>query len=335
MPANLPPQYYELERQFRAEKDAAEKLRMAQELLAMMPKHKGTDKLQAEMKAKISQLKKDVAGGGAKKGGGPARLEQADHVEREGAGQVALIGPPNTGKSSIITSVTHARPLVADFPYTTREVTPGMMRYETIRIQLIDTPPISPEQFETYLLGIIRNADMVCLVAGVDEDDCDGKLQFVIDKLKERRVILTNQPHDPEAIENVGLAFKRTILVAHKMYEDGWEARVEKLRARYPDFPIVTTSILDDASMEAFKKAIFDGLHIIRVFTKQIGHEADFDDPIILKPGATVEQAALHLHKDFAFKLQFAKIWGEGKFPGQRVQKTFVLSDGDIVEFHI
>lgn len=335
MPANLPPQYYELERQFRAEKDTAERLRMAQELLAMMPKHKGTDKLQAEMKAKISQLKKDLAAGGAKKGGGPARLEQADHVEREGAGQVVLIGPPNTGKSSIVAAVTHARPLVADFPYTTREAMPGMMQYETIRIQLIDTPPISPEQFETYLLGIIRNADLVCLVAGVDEDDCEVTLQYVVDKLKERRVILTNQPHDPEAIENAGVAFKRTILVAHKMLEDGWEGRIEKLKIRYPDFPIVATSILDDASMDAFRKAIYDGLHIIRVFTKQIGHEADFDDPIILKPGATVEQAALHLHKDFAFKLQFAKIWGEGKFPGQRVQKTFVLSDGDIVEFHI
>jgi len=334
MPANLPPQYYELERQFRAEKDTAEKLRMAQELFAMMPKHKGTDKLQAEMKAKISQLKKELAGG-AKKGGGPARVEQADHVEREGAGQVVLIGPPNTGKSSIIGAVPHARPLVADFPYTTREVTPGMMPYETIRIQLIDTPPISPEQFETYLLGIIRNADLVCLVAGVDEDDCVDKIQYVIDKLKERRVVLTNQPHDPEAMENVGLAFKRTMLVAHKIFEDGWEARFERLKSRYPDYPIVGTSILDDDSMAAFRKAIFDGLHIIRVFTKQIGHEADFNDPIILKPGSTVEQAALHLHKDFAYKLQFAKIWGAGKFPGQRVQKTFVLSDGDIVEFHI
>lgn len=334
MPANLPPQYYELERQFRAERDTAEKLRMAQELFAMMPKHKGTDKLQAEMKAKISQLKKELAGG-VKKGGGPARVEQADHVEREGAGQVVLIGPPNTGKSSIIASVTHAKPLVADFPYTTREVTPGMMQYETIRIQLIDTPPISPEQFETYLLGIVRNADLVCLVAGMDEDDCADKIQYVIDKLKERRVALTNRPHDPEAIENAGVAFKPTLLAAHKIFEDGAEARLEKLKGRFPDYPVVGTSILDDDSMAAFRKAVFDGLHIIRVFTKQIGHEADFDDPIILKPGATVEAAAFHLHKDFAFKLQFAKIWGAGKFPGQRVQKTFVLSDGDIVEFHI
>ena len=335
MPANLPPQYYELERQFRAEKDTAEKLRMAQELLSIMPKHKGTDKLQAEMKAKISQLKKDLAGGGAKKGAGPARTEQADHVEREGAGQIVLIGPPNTGKSSIVDALTHAKPLVADFPYSTREVMPGMMPYETIRIQLIDTPPISPEQFETYLLGIIRNADLVCLVAGLDEDDCDGQVQYVIDKLKERRVILTNKPHDPEALENVGLAFKKTLLVAHKMYEDGWEVRLARLKARCPDFPVVCTSILDDASLEAFRKAVFAGLNIIRVFTKQIGHEADFKDPIILKPGATVEAAALHLHKDFAYKLQFAKIWGEGKFPGQRVNKTFVLEDGDIVEFHI
>jgi len=164
MPANLPPQYYELERTFKAERDPREKLRLAQELLAMMPKHKGTDKLQAEMKAKISKLKKQIDSG-QKKGGGPSRTEQPDHIDKEGAGQVVFIGPPNSGKSSLLDALTNAKPLVADYPFTTREPQAGMMPYETISIQLVDTPPISPDLFETYLLGIIRNADLICPAA--------------------------------------------------------------------------------------------------------------------------------------------------------------------------
>lgn len=335
MPANLPPQYYELERQFKAEKDTAERLRLAQELLAMMPKHKGTDKLQADMKAKISQLKKELTSGG-KKGGGPARLDQPDHVEREGAGQVVLIGPPNSGKSSLLDALTNARPLIADYPFTTREPLAGMMPYETIHIQLVDTPPISTDQFETYLLGIIRNADLICLVVGMDEPDFEPETRIVFDRLKERRVMLVpRQPARNETAFDPGLAYKTTLLVGHKMFEEGTQERFDHLSRLYPDFPVVGTSILDDASLANFKKAIFAGLNIIRVFTKQIGHDPDFKDPIILKPAATVEDAAFHLHKDFAQKLQFAKLWGAGKFDGQRVQKTFVLSDGDIVEFHI
>lgn len=142
MPANLPPQYYELERAFRVEKDPTEKLRLAQELLAIMPKHKGTDKLQADMKAKISKLKRQLDSGVKK--GGATRAETLDHVDKEGAGQVVLIGPPNTGKSSLLDALTNAKPLIADYPYTTREPHAGMMPYETISIQLVDTPPISP-----------------------------------------------------------------------------------------------------------------------------------------------------------------------------------------------
>jgi uncharacterized protein len=334
MPANLPPQYYELERQFRAEKDTAEKLRMAQELLRMMPKHKGTDKLQADMKTKISTLKKELAEGTKKHGA--AHAEAPDHIDKEGAGQVVLIGPPNSGKSSLLDVFTNAKPLVADYPYTTLKPHTGMMPFETISIQLIDTPPISADQFETYLLGIIRNADLVCLVVGMDENDFAPKTQLVIDRLKERRVVLTGHvPEDDDAAADAGIAYKKTLIVAHKMLEEGSEARLEQLRVTYPDIPIVPTSILDDASLDNFKRAVYIGLNIIRVYTKHVGHEPDFDDPIILRPNATVEDAALHLHKDFAYKLQFAKIWGKGKFDGQRVTKSFVLTDEDIVEFHL
>ena len=112
MPANLPPQYYELERAYRAERDPREKLRMAEELLRMMPKHKGTDKLQADMKSKISKHKKEIEGGGGKAGGAARTATAMDSISKEGAGQVILIGPPNCGKSSLLDTLTGAKPLV-------------------------------------------------------------------------------------------------------------------------------------------------------------------------------------------------------------------------------
>ena len=162
MPANLPPQYYELERDFKSEHDPREKLRLAKELLAMMPKHKGTDKLQAEMKAKISKLSKQIEG--TQKSHGAKTSESFDHIPREGAGQVILIGPPNTGKSSLVDALTSARVVIGDYPFSTREPVSGMMKFETIQIQLIDTPPISHEYCESFVFPLIRQADLAIIV---------------------------------------------------------------------------------------------------------------------------------------------------------------------------
>ncbi len=331
MPANLPPQYYELEREYRAEKDPREKLRMAEELLRMMPKHKGTDKLQADMKAKISALKKKIQQPG--KPGGARHAPAHDHIDKEGAGQVILTGPPNSGKSSLLDILTHAEPLVADYPYTTREPLAGMMTYQTVQIQLIDTPPISPESYENYLSGLIRNADLVVLVADLAAENCIADLNFVVQKLREKRILL--QPDVTEPPDDPRYCAKKSLLCGHKKYDDPSGEMFRRVADKYSDFTIVPTSILDDASLEAFKKAVFEQLSIIRVYTKPIGKEADFSNPVILPVGATVEDAAADLHKDFATRLKYARIWGEGKFDGQRVQRDFKLSDEDILEFHL
>ena len=331
MPANLPPQYYELERQFKAEKDTREKLRLAEELLAMMPKHKGTDKLQAEMKAKISKLKQQLEGG--TKSHGARQAATHDHIEKEGAGQIILIGPPNSGKSSLVDILTSARPEVADYPFTTREPLTGMMPYETIQIQLIDTPPIAPEQYENYLSGLIRNADTIVLVADLAAATMVQDLEFIAAQLEEKHIVL--KPDLSEKPEDVRYAYKKTVVCGHKEFDDESGDNLDKLRAMYPGFVIVATSIIDDDSLLKFKRALYDSLGIIRVYTKPVGHEPDYKDPIILPLEATVEQAAFTLHKDFARNLKFAKIWGEGKFDGQRVQNDYRLSDGDILEFHM
>jgi len=332
MPANLPPQYYELERDFRAEKEPREKLRLAQELLRLMPKHKGTDKLQADMKGKISELKKQIETGGAVKHGAH-QAKTFDHIEREGAAQIILIGAPNSGKSSLLDSLTHAKPLVADYPYATREPLAGMMEFETVQLQLIDTPPISNELFENYLTNLVRLADTVVLVADASSNTILDDLNFIIKLLEEKRIVLT--PAHTPAPDDPRLVNKNTLICAHKCFDDESDKNQKSLKAAFPNFTIVPTSILDDNSLNAFKKAVFDTLGVMRVYTKRIGHDVEYIDPIVLPIGGTVEQAAVTLHKDFAAKLKFAKVWGEGKFEGQRVHNDFVLSDKDVVEFHI
>lgn len=331
MPANLPPQYYELERAYHAENDPREKLRMAQELLRIMPKHKGTDKLQAEMKAKISKHRKEIEGGGAKTGA--RRADPHDYIEREGARQVILIGPPNSGKSSLVDMLTGAQPLVADYPFTTREPLPGMMPFETVQIQLIDTPPISPDLFESYMTNLIRNADLVILVCDLADPGMVESIDFVIEALREKRIELV--PEVLKAPDDPRLSYKKTLICGHKAYDDETGSRTAKLKEMFSDFPIVLTSILDDDSLEAFKRKVFETLSVIRVYTKQVGKPVELVDPVVLPVGGTVEDAAVSIHKDFAEKLKFAKIWGEGKFDGQRVTRDHVLADRDVVEFHI
>ena len=333
MPANLPPQYYELEREYRAERDPREKLRLAEELLRIMPKHKGTDKLQADMKAKISKLKKQIGGGSSGKSGGVRQVTAQDHIDKEGAGQVILIGPPNSGKSSLLDVLTAAKPLVADYPYSTREPQAGMMPFESIQIQLIDTPPISPESYEGYLSGLIRNADLVVMVCDLAAETMTVDLEFLVGKLEEKRILL--RPSVEEEPEDPRFSVKRTLLCAHKIHDDETGRRLDALKTVFPGFTVVPTSIIDDDLMAGFQRAVYDNLGIIRVYTKPVGKDPVYENPIILPHGATVDDAAADLHKDFVERLKYAKIWGEGKHDGQRVNGDFPLIDGDIVEFHM
>ncbi|MBK7140661.1 MAG: 50S ribosome-binding GTPase [bacterium] len=331
MPANLPPQYYELEREFRACKDPQEKLRMAQELLRIMPKHKGTDKLQAEMKAKISLLRKEIEQAHLQPGGKHGGVAH-DYIESEGSAQIIFIGAPNSGKSSLLASMTHAKPIVADYPYSTREPLTGMTTFETVHFQLIDTPPISDELFETYMPNLVRNADIVALVCDLTDPQIKPHTEFLLNALEEKKIrLMPNLDKPPDDLRFVG---KRTLILAHKCDDELPEVRAW-LDQRFAGFTIIPTTILEETTLGDLMRAVFQSLNVIRVYTKHIGKEVELIDPVILPIGATVEEAAGAIHKDFAANLKFAKVWGAGKFDGQRVQKDFVLSDRDIIEFHI
>ncbi len=332
MPANLTPPYKEAERRYRAASDDQERLACLQEMLKLIPKHKGTEKLQAEIKAKIAKVKKSSEG----KGGG-GKHKGLDNIPREGAAQIPLVGPPNSGKSQFLAAVSHAHPEIADYPFTTRAPVAGMMVWENVKFQLIDLPPIAAECYDGWITSILFRADAVFLFADLSSDDLIDDLNRSLALLKEHRITLIPPDHEIDDEDySLDAVAKKTFLLAAKSDLDEDDIRLgflqQEFGARFPIFPIDS---LTRRGIDQLEAALFRSLNLMRVYTKTPGHEADRSDPVVLTAPATVEDAAYKIHKDFAQKLQFAKVWGAGKFDGQRVQKDFQLADGDVVEFHL
>jgi ribosome-interacting GTPase 1 len=329
MPANLPPQYFEAEKRYRLAKDPQDKLKVLQEMFAIMPKHKGTDKLQADLKFRISKLKKEIQ----QKKKATRRGDQY-FVEKEGAAQVVLIGAPNVGKSQILSSLTNATPEVAPYPYTTLKPLCGMIPFENIQIQLVDTPPISADFMEPWLSGIIRNADLVMLVLDLGSENMIEETETVFRRLKEYKIQLESEEGETNPLD--GIAHKKTSLLGNKSDLEGSGENLAFLKDLYGEkFPIFSISAQKRMNLEELKRYIFERLEILRVYTKTPGKKADFEDPVILRIGSTLLDAARAIHKDFAYNLKYARIWGTGVYDGQMVQKDFVLKDGHVVEFHI
>jgi len=329
MPANLPPQYYEAERRYRLAKTNQERLVILKELWAIMPKHKGTDKLQADLKAKISRLKREM-----QKKTRVGKSTYSHHIAREGAAQVVLLGPSNVGKSQILASLTDASPQVAPYPFTTRDTVVGMMKFENINIQLVDTPPITREYMEPWLSEIIRETDLVLLTADLGRDSLLEDIEALVRKLEESKIKLVAR--EPEVKVTQEMRYKRAIIGANKRDLPNANKRLKTLKDVYSDkFPIYSLSATSRAGLDHLKEKIYKALNIIRVYTKSPGKGADRSEPIILKKGSRVIDAARAIHKDFANKLRYARMWGSGKFEGQKVQKDHPLEDGDILEFHI
>lgn len=325
MPANLPPQYFEAERRYRLARTVEERIQILQEMLAIMPKHKGTEKLQAELKTKISKLRKEEQKRRAQR-----RKAHGYHIEPEGAAQVVLIGPPNSGKSQLLATLTNATPEVAPYPFTTRKPSVGMMDFEDIKIQLVDTPALSSERPEWWMIEIIRNADLLVGVLDLGEDNFPEQMETVIDRLEQSKVKVL----EPASAE--GYLNKRLLIVANKNDLPGAESRFHRLQEEYGEkFGIVSISLESLSGVEKLRRAIFSELDIVRVYTKAPGEPPDMEDPLILKRGSTVLDAARSIHKDFARQLKFARVWGGDHFKGQRVEKNYQIEDKDIIEFHI
>jgi ribosome-interacting GTPase 1 len=328
MPANLTPDYLAAEERYRQAKTPAEKIQALKEMYATIPKHKGTMKLQGDIKRRLARHKSDMLQ--ERKAGKRAALF---HVEKEGAGQVVLVGLPNVGKSQLVSALTHASPEVAEYPFTTRVPHPAMMPFENIQIQLVDLPPISTEHMEFWVPNLVRNSDGVLLVVDGTADPLNQtETSFEIMKRSKLACVRDEPEVDPWS----SVAYKRTMIVANKNDLEGSQDYGELLRDLYGDsFKIISVSAKRGKNLEELKRDIYDMLDILRVHSKPPGKEAELDRPFVLKKGSTLLDFAQMVHKDFGEKLKFARIWGSEKFDGQRVNKDYVLVEGDVIELHI
>ena len=328
MPANLTPDYQKAEQRYRAAQSPAEKLAALEEMLRTLPKHKGTEKIQADLKRKLSQLKEAAT---AKKGGGG---KDPFHIPKGGGGQVLLLGTPNVGKSAIVEKLTNAPVKVAEFPFSTHAPVPGMAYHEDVPIQLVDLPPISREHIPPGLFGAIYNADLLAVVCNVGADSVLEDVDTVLGILTERKVRLVSTPVLPDRIEE-GVQLKRGLVVANGCDLPNAAENLAAIRDLIdPQVQILPISARTGEGLDVFMKTLFTLLHVIRVYSKPPGHPPDKDAPFIIPVGSTVQDLANHIHKEVASHLKFARVWGEGVFPGQQVHHDHVLHDKDIVEIH-
>ena len=316
MPANLTPQYLEAEKRFKEAGSAEDKVVALQEMMAIIPKHKGTEKLRAELKRKMSAMRKEST---QQK---PASRKDFFLVEREGVRQLALVGAPNAGKSRLLASLTNSNPEVADYPFTTRAPAPGMMVYEDVKLQLIDLPPVSEVHMEYWVPQLVRNADAILWIVDLSDDDVLDQMESTMKILAEARIDLREA---------------KTLIVGNKNDREGAPDRAEIVQEVYGGaFPIVVFSSNDpDADdIERFEERVYRFLDLVRVYTKTPGKKSESHDPFVLARGSTVVDLAGTIHRDLEENLKFAKVWGEGKIDGLMVARDYVLDDGDIVELH-
>ncbi len=328
MPTNLPPEAIEAERRYRDAKSVPEKIACLEEYIGLIPKHKGTDKLRAGLRKRLSKLK-DAAETQKKVG----RQVSAFHIDKEGAGQVVVVGPPNVGKSALVAALTNARPEVADYPFSTWTPTPGMMLVEDVQIQLIDTPPLNRNYVEPELLNLIRRSDLILLVVDLQAYPIQ-QLEDSIAFLEEHRIVPLRLKD--RYTEQGRLTFKPLLVLVNKTDDQSLDEDFEVLcELLEDDWPMVSVSATTGRNFEAMKRAVFERLEIMRVYSKAPGKEPDLSAPFVLPKGSTVEQFAEGIHRDFLEKLRSARVWGSVAYDGQMVGRDHVLQDGDVVELRI
>lgn len=325
MAANLTPQYEKAEAKYKAATTDEDRLAALQEMLAEIPKHKASEKMQAELKRKISVTRKAMASAPAAKG-----VVDHFHVPKGGAGQVVLLGAPNVGKSSLVAVTTNAPVKVAEYPYTTAIPAPGMWPYEDVQIQLVDTPPMTADAVPSGLMGTVRQSDAIGIIVDASTDPME-QAEMMMGILQERGLKLRSLPRN-EMLED--LTQYPTLLIVNKVDLAPAE-NLEILRELFGEkLEILPISTASGEGLDALAKRLWQLLAVIRIYTKEPGKPCDKEKPYILPIGSTLEDLAREIHRDLPDVMKFARIWGDGRFDGARVPREEELHDKDIVEIH-
>ena len=333
MPTNVPPQYHEAEERFRQAKTTQEKIAALQQMLAIMPKHKGTDHLKAQLRARLSKLMAELERPSRGPGAG---LVQPFSLPREGAGRATLIGPTNVGKSLLLTKATGAQTKVGAYYKSTQEPVSGMMPYADVYIQLVDTPPIPNPHIQGRLYGLLRNTDVFVVVVDLTLDAA-AQAEEVFRELEGWG--FSPLSRDQQQDEENPWTTKPTILVGNKADLHGSLDRFQQLEAAFEGrYATLLVSAEEEVGLEELGEEIFGAVKVIRVYTKSPREkleEFERKNPLVLPMGSTVAEAAELVHKDLRRGLKYAVLWGQsGKFEAQRVGRSHRLADLDILELH-
>ncbi len=330
MPANLTPQYHKAEAAYRQAETPQEELECLQVMLREIPKHKGTDKLQADLKSKIAAIKADVQ----KLSSQAAATKAATKLPKQGAGRLLLIGAPNSGKSQLLASLTRAQPEIAPYPFTTQSPTPGMMLYEDCPFQLIDLPPVTVDFMDRATVGLVRGADLVFLVVDLASDNLIEDTQAVLDRFAHSKTRLGRETRLDE--EDIGVSYTATLVVLNKVDAPDATERLQLLD-EFLEMPFDRTEVsaAEGTGLDQLRQLVFERLEIVRVYTKHPKQkEPDMTKPFTIRSGDTLVEVAERVHKDMAATLKAARVWGTAVHDGTTVKPDYQPLDGDIIELH-
>lgn len=328
MPANLTQQYRKAENAYRQAQGPEEELESLQLMLRELPKHKGTDKLQADLKQKISRAKLAIGVSGK------TNKRTGYRLPRQGAGRVIILGGPNAGKSQLLSSMTRAEPEVAEYPFTTHQPSPGMMPWEDVFVQLVDTPPITADVFDPDTQGLIRSSDLAVFLVDLANDEGVEYAGDALTKIQSTKTKLGPTTElDPE---DIGVSYTKTYLVPNKIDVPDWKERLKIFHEFYDaDFESFPISAAEKIGLDVLADAIYASLDVVRVYTKMPNRkEPDFEKPFTIKSGGTLLDVAQLIHKDLVKNFKHAKVWGSEVHDGTIVRGDYVVHDRDIVEIH-
>jgi ribosome-interacting GTPase 1 len=332
MPTNVTPEYKAAEAEFRRARTPEDRLAGLREMLRTLPKHKGTEHLQADIRSRIKELTEELAG--PRKGG--ARTGPPTVIRPEGAGQVALLGPPNSGKSTLHARLTGSHAAVGPYPFTTQFPLPGMLPHLDVAFQLVDLPPVSGQHPVPWLANSLHPADAALLVVDLADPGCVDQVTELHDLLADRRVTLTGSWSPPGEDDEDPFALRLPVLlVATKAdllpRQDEELAAFRELTGRtYPAVPVSATT---GDGLDRIAPFLFEHLTVVRVYTKIPGQPPDLTRPFTVRHGQTVEDVAILIHKDLVETLRWARLW-RGEVEGLQVGKHHLVEDGDILEIH-
>jgi len=302
MPINAHPEYLNAEARYQQASTDGEKLSALKEMVKFLPKHKGAETLRKNIKTRYKKFKQEFEKKSKKSKSTQKSLKKADL-------QAVLIGLTNSGKSSVLKSITNAQPKIASYGFTTTEPEIGTLDYQGCNIQIIDLPPIASENFDK---GILNNTDLILMV---------------VEKIHELKSII-------ELTKNKANKETKRILIFNKidLYDEKTKRKIsETLKSKKYNFVLISTKT--NKGLEELKEKIFKAFNMIRIYTKQPGGRHD-NIPVVLHPNSTLKDVAEKILHGYSKKVRYAKITGpSSKFKDQKIGLKHVVKDKDVVEF--